>query len=151
VRVLFSNPCNDKKNNMDIFNSFATDEVAETEGRWFPIGKGKDSKVAKVLVARTGNANYVKALRQRMKDSQVDTEDASEENEKLVTDLVTETMAETILLGWKGLEYKGESLEYTKANAKLLLEVKGFRQRISGIADKLESFRIRDEEDQGND
>jgi len=131
---------------MDIFSTFATDEVAEAEGRWFPL-----SKTAKVLVARTGNANYIKALRQRMKDNQIDAEDNSEENEKLVTSLIVETMAETILLGWKGLEYKGKAMEYTKANAVTLLEVKDFRKRISDIADKADSFRLKEEEEAGND
>ena len=131
---------------MDIFATYATDEVAELEGRWFPL-----SKKAKVLVARTGNANYIKALRQRMKDNQIDAEDNSEENEKLVTSLIVETMAETILLGWKGLEYKGKAMEYTKANAVTLLEVKDFRKRISDIADKADSFRLKEEEEAGND
>lgn len=131
---------------MDIFNSFATDEVAENEGRWFPL-----SKTAKVLVARTGNSAYIKALRQRMKDNQIDAEDSSDENEKLVTDLVIETMAETVLLGWSGLEYKGKAMDYSKANAVTLLQVKAFRKRIGDIADKHESFRIREEEEAGND
>ncbi len=131
---------------MDIFSTFATDEVAESEGRWFPL-----SKKAKVLVARTGNPNYIKSLRQRMKDNQIDPEDNSDENEKLVTSLVVETMAETILLGWKGLEYKGKALEYSKENAVTLLEVKDFRKRIGNIADSAESFRLKDEEEAGND
>jgi len=130
---------------MDIFESFATDEVAELEGRWFPL-----TKTAKVLVARTGNANYLKALRQRMKDAQIDSEDESAENEALVTSLIVETMAESILLGWKGLQYKGQELAYSKGNAKMLLEVKGFRKRINDISDKLESFRVRDEAEQKN-
>ena len=131
---------------MDIFATFATDEVAESEGRWFPL-----SKKAKVLVARTGNPNYIKALRQRMKDNQIDPEDNSDENEKLVTSLDVDTMAETILLGWKGLEYKGKALEYSKENAVTLLEVKDFRKRIGNIADSAESFRLKDEEEAGND
>lgn len=130
---------------MDIFESFSSDEVAELEGRWFPL-----SRTAKVLVARTGNANYLKALRQRMKDSQVDPEDASDANEQLVTGLIVDTMAETILLGWKGLQFKGKDLEYSLDNAKLLLEVKAFRKRINDISDKFESFRLREEVKQGN-
>lgn len=130
---------------MDVFASYATDEVAEVEGRWFPL-----DKKTKVLVARTGNPNYLKAIRQRMKDAQIDTEDQSDENEKLVSDLVVETMAETILLGWKGLSMKGEDLPYSKANAIKVLSVKGFRTRISSIADKLDSFKVKEEQDQGN-
>lgn len=130
---------------MDLFEQYATDEVAEVEGRWFPL-----DKTTKVLVARTGNANYLKALRQRMKDAQVDVEDNSDENEKLVSDLIVETMAETILLGWKNVSLKKEVLEYSKTNAMRVLSLKGFRARISGIADKLESFRVKDEAAQGN-
>lgn len=131
---------------MDVFNSYATDEVAEVEGRWFPL-----DKKTKVLVARTGNSNYLKAIRQRMKDAQIDTEDQSDDNEKLVSELVVETMAETILLGWKGLMFKGEDMPYSKANAVKMLSVKGFRTRISSISDKLDSFRIKEEKEQGND
>lgn len=130
---------------MDIFDTYATDEVAELEGRWFPL-----DKKTKVLVARTGNANYLKAMRQRMKDAQIDVEDQSDENEALVTELVIETMAETILLGWKGLSLKKEELAYSKTNAMKVLAVKGFRERIAGIAGKLESFRVKEEEAQGN-
>ena len=130
---------------MDIFDTYATNEVDEVEGRWFPL-----DKKTKVLVARIPNPNYLKALRQHMKDAQVDTEDNSEENEKLVSDLIVETMAETILLGWKDLKFKGEDLPFSRANAKKMLEFKGFRDRVSGIANKLESFRVKDEAEQGN-
>jgi hypothetical protein len=130
---------------MDIFEQYATDETAELEGRWFPL-----DKKTKVLVARTGNANYLKAMRQRMKDAQIDVDDQSDENEKLVTDLIIETMAETILLGWKGMSMKGEELAYSKTNAMKALSVRGFRERIAGIAGKLESFRVKEEEAQGN-
>lgn len=130
---------------MDIFDTYATDETAEIEGRWFPL-----DKKTKVLVARTGNPNYLRILRHRMKDAQIDVDDQSEDNEKLVTDLVIETMAETILLGWKGLTLKKEELAYSKANAMKVLSIRGFRDRISGIAGKLESFRVKEEEAQGN-
>lgn len=131
---------------MDIFNTYATDEVAEVEGRWFPL-----DKKTKVLVARTGNPHYLKALRARMKDNQVDHEDSSDENEKFVMGLIIETMAETILLGWKGMESKGVPLPYTKANVITALQVKGFRKRINDIADKLESFRVKETVEAGND
>lgn len=130
---------------MDLFEQYATDEVAEVEGRWFPL-----DKTTKVLVARTNNASYRKVLRRLMDDAQVDLSDTSDENEKLVDGLVLETMAETILLGWKNVSLKKEVLEYSKTNAMRVLALKGFRARISGIADKLESFRVKDEAAQGN-
>jgi hypothetical protein len=131
---------------MDIYNSYATDTVSESEGRWVKL-----DKETSVLVARTGNPNYLKSLRQRMKDAQIDVEDQSEANEKLVADLINDTLAETILLGWKGkFQYKGADLPYTVANARMLLEIKDFRKRITDVADKAESFRVKDEAEQKN-
>lgn len=130
---------------MDIFAAFATDEKLEVEGKWFPMGAK-----AKVLVARTGNPRYLKALRQLMKDAQVDHDDTSDENEALVTDLVVTAMAQTILVGWQGLQYQGKDLPYSVENAKLLLSVKAFRKRVAEIADRHESFLLRSEAAQGN-
>lgn len=131
---------------MDIFAAYATDAVAESEGRWVQL-----DKETSVLVARTGNPNYLKALRQRMRDAQIDTSDESEANEKLVADLINETLAETILLGWKGkFEFKKKPLEYSQANAKMVLDLKDFRKRITDISDKGESFRVKEEAEQGN-
>lgn len=130
---------------MDVFALFATDEAAEVEGRWFPL-----SKTARVKVARTGNERYVNALRQRMKENQIDPSDESKETNDLVLKLIVETMAETILLDFEGMKYKGADLPYTYDNAVLLLSVKDFRKRISDIADKAESFRLKAEEEQGN-
>ena len=130
---------------MDIFQTFATDEIAESAGRAFPL-----DKTTSVTVARTGNPNYVKALRRRMEESQVDVTDNSDANEALVGGMIIDAMAEGILLGWSGVQYKGKDLPYTKDNARMLLGLKDFRERISGIAGKLESFRVKEEVVQGN-
>lgn len=130
---------------MDIFSAFATDEIAESAGRSFPL-----DKTTSVTVARTGNPNYVKALRRRMEESQVDVTDNSDANELLVGGMIIDAMAEGILLGWRGVQYKGKDLPYTKDNARMLLGIKDFRERISSIAGKQESFRIKEEVEQGN-
>lgn len=130
---------------MDIFNTYVTDEAAEVEGRWFPL-----DKKTKVLVASTGSTKYKKALSKRIKADHVDLKDSSEENEKFVSSLIVEVMADTILLDWKGMTFKGEELPYTKANAIKALTVKGFRDRINSIATELESFLVKEEEEQGN-
>lgn len=130
---------------MDIFSAFATDEIAESAGRSFPL-----DKTTSVTVARTGNPNYVKALRRRMEESQVDVTDTSDANELLVGGMIIDAMAEGILLGWSGVQYKGKDLPYSKDNARMLLGIKDFRERISSIAGKQESFRIKEEVEQGN-
>lgn len=130
---------------MDIFQTFATDEIAESAGRVFPL-----DKTTSVTVARTGNPNYVKALRRRMEESQVDITDTSDANEALVGGMIIDAMAEGILLGWSGVQYKGQDLPYSKDNARMLLQIKDFRERISGIAGKHESFRVKEAVEQGN-
>lgn len=130
---------------MDIFQTFATDEIAESAGRAFPL-----DKTTSVTVARTGNPTYVKALRRRMEESQVDITDNSDANELLVGGMIIDAMADGILLGWSGVQYKGQDLPYSKANARMLLGIKDFRERISGIAGKQESFRLKEEVAQGN-
>lgn len=131
---------------MDIFEVFATDEVAEVEGRWFPL-----SKTSSIKLARTYNPAYRKAMRQRMKDAQIDSEDSSQETEDLVNRLIAETLAETVLLDWKGLSYKGQPITYSSKNATMMLTThKEFRKRVTDIADKAESFRAKEEEAQGN-
>lgn len=130
---------------MDIFSAFATDEIAESAGRAFPL-----DKTSTVTVARTGNPNYVKVLRRLMDENQVDITDTSDANEAFVGDLIIQAMAEAILVGWSGLTYKGQDLPYSKANAKMVLAHKDFRERISGIAGKHESFRVKEEVEQGN-
>lgn len=130
---------------MDVFNTYATDEQAEIEGRWHKIG-GK----SRVLVARTGNANYVKEFRKLLERHEADLGTGSDEADKLSEEILVEVMAKTILLGWEGLEFQGQPVEYSVEMAKTLLRVKDFRKRVSAIADSLENFRIRTEEAQGN-
>jgi len=130
---------------LDIFSTYVTDETAEVEGRWFPL-----DKKSKVLVASTGSSKYKRMLSKRLKSDHVDLKDSSDENEKCVTSIIIEVMAETLLLDWKGIMFKGVELPYSKTNAIKALSVKGFRDRINSIAAELESFLVKEEEDQGN-
>jgi hypothetical protein len=130
---------------MDVFSTYASDEVAEVEGRWFPVGKD-----AKVLVARTGNPRYNQAFRKKLQEHEYDLNTGTPEADKLAEEILVQVMAETILLGWEGLKFQGTDVPYTKAQATTLLGVKDFRKRITVIADSLENFRIKAEEAQGN-
>lgn len=130
---------------MDIHAQFATDETAELEGRVFPMGK-----TAKVKVARTGNPRYVALLRKRLEESGIDVNSASKEDEAAAELIFADVQAETILLGWEGLTFKGEPLPFSLANAKKLLAIKEFRKKISSLADNYESFRVKAEEGLGN-
>jgi hypothetical protein len=130
---------------MDVYTTYATDETAEVEGRWFPL-----SKTAKVLVARSGNSRYNAAFRKKLNDHEMDLGTGTPEADKLAEEILVEVMADTILLGWEGLKFQGQDVAYSKEQARTMLRVKDFRKRVTVIADSLENFRIKAEEAQGN-
>lgn len=129
---------------MDVYTAFATDETLETEGKWFPL-----SKTASVKVARSGNAKYVEMLRARLKDAQLDLM-ATKEADELAESILVDVMAETVLLGWKGLTFQGDDLPVNAASARKLLAVKDFRRKVSGFSENFEAFRVKEEAEQGN-
>ena len=131
---------------MDIFASFATDEKLEVEGRWFDL-----SKTAKVRVARSGNPQYVKMLRKKLDENRIDLDSQGDEANEIAEKLMVDVMADTILLGWEGLEFQGKPIEYSRLNSRLLLKVKDFRKKISGFSESFEAFKVKAQEDLGND
>lgn len=130
---------------MDIFATFATDEKAENEGKWFPLGKN-----ARVLVARDGNPAYVAALRKSLEKNQIDLEGGGPDADYLAETLMVDVMAGNTLLGWEGLSFKGKVVEYSIEMARTLLRVKDFRKKIAGLASNFEAFRVKSEAEQGN-
>ena len=127
---------------LDIFSQYATNEVAENEGVWVPHGE------AKFLVARSGNRKYVKLLSAEVEKNQklLDTKD--EAADKLSDAIMVNVMAQTILLGWENVGFKGEPLEYSLENAKTLLRVKDFRREVGKWADDISNFKAELEEAQ---
>lgn len=130
---------------MDIFASFATDEALENEGKWFNL-----SKTAKVRVARSGNAKYIKQLRKKLEENRIDLDSQGDDANELAEKVMVEVIADTILLGWEGLEYRGKPLEYSRLNARLVLQLKDFRKKIVGFSESFEAFKLKQEEELGN-
>ena len=128
---------------MDIFDRYATDESAEVNGVEVPLGD------ATLLIARVGNTKYSKkltALVERHKVALAIEGDAADAlNEKLMVDAV----ADTILLGWKGLSYKGKELPYSLDNAKMILAHKDFRADVMKLANDMEAYKVKKEEEAG--
>lgn len=133
-----------KKNKMDIFSSYATDETLENEGKWFPL-----SKTAKVKVARAGNEKYTDLLRAKLKEASLDGMPEKEAN-AVAEDILIDVMAQTILLNWEGLTYQGAAAPVNATQAKVFLKVKDFRKKIAGFSENFESFRVKAEAEQGN-
>lgn len=130
----------------DIFSAYATDENLENNGTKFPLGKGSS-----LLVARAGNRAYSKAITKAVESRRVEL-DAGDDTAAAVSDqIMIDVMAETILLGFTNLSFKGEPIEYTLANAKKLLAVKDFRKMVAGLADNMDAYKFKAEKAAGND
>ena len=129
---------------LDIFAQFATDETLEENGTWFPIGGG-----ARVLVARSGNRKYAKMLTKEVERNKKALDLNDEAADKLSEEIMIGVIAETILLGWEGVSYKGKELDYNVANAKLVLAHKEFRKTVAQFADDVSAFKFKETEDQG--
>ena len=124
---------------------FATDLTLEEEGVWVDIGEG-----AKLKVARVGNPNYQKRIRQLRAPyrSQIRQKSLPED----VSDkLVIQAFSECILLDWEGLEDdKGKPIKYSQENAlELLTNLKDFRALVGEIAMEHETFRRAEVEAEG--
>lgn len=130
---------------MDIFATYATDEKAELEGQWFPLGKD-----CRVLVARAGNPAYTAALRKALEKNQIDLESGGPDADFLAESLMVDVMSATILLGWEGLSFKGKDVAHSVDMARTMLRVKDFRKKVTGFSDNFEAFRVKAETAQGN-
>ena len=132
---------------MDVFNDFATDEEKEVNGVWHELGPK-----AEVLVARAGNRNYARRLSAEFDKNQRVLDLKNEAADKLSEQILISVMAETVLLGWRGEEFKfkGVALPYSLENAKKVLAVKDFRALISRLANETEKYRAAQEADLGN-
>ena len=129
---------------LDIFAQFATDETLEENGTWFPVGGG-----ARVLVARSGNRKYAKMLTKLVEQNKKALDLNDDAADKLSEEIMVGVLAETILLGWEDLSFKGKALEYNAENAKKVLAIKDFRKLVAQFADDVSAFKFKETEEQG--
>ncbi len=130
----------------DIFTEFATDENLEKNGAVVKLGK--DSSL---LIARAGNRAYAKAITKAVEASRADLDGDDEAAADLSDKIMIDVMAETILLGWDNVSFKGADLgAYTQEKAKTLLEVKDFRKLVAQHADNMENYKVKAEVAAGN-
>ena len=131
----------------DIFEHFATDEQLECTGVWHELDKASG---ARVRVARSGNRAYAKALTQAVELNRTALDAGGELAEARSDAILVEVMAQTVLLDFEGLSYRGQTMPYSQANARVLLGVKDFRKRISQWAEDASRYRAQLELEQGN-
>jgi hypothetical protein len=115
---------------------FGTDEQAEIYGVWKAIGED-----AKIKVAREGNQRYLNAIRDKLAAAQYVSPLDMPEDEW--NKLHNEAIAETILLGWEGLEdEEGNVPEYSVELAvEWLTKYKEFKKIVLAISSNVEHYR----------
>lgn len=123
---------------MDL-STFETDRQLEVDGVWVDIG---DEDGTQLLIARIGNPNYNRLIRARLKPHKnLLQRDAMpiEMQEKILN----EVLAETVLLGWKNLMYKGKKINYSSARAlEMINNISDFRELVMELANSMETFRV---------
>lgn len=132
---------------MDIFSQYAVDPKLEQEGKDFDWGEGLT-----LILARSHNPIYTKMINTRfeahkhtleLKDTPEQLKAAEDRSHKIMA----EVLAHTVLIGWKGeMIYKGQPLEYSVANAEMLLLHKDFQREVARKADDFRNFRFQTEE-----
>lgn len=129
----------------DLFAAFAVDEKAEEGGTETLLPNAGDTLFR---IARTGNTAYGKLFRKLYKRNERALKSGGPEAEKLAIQMDIDLIATTILLSWKGtINFQGEQLAYSEANARRLLELKSFRKAIKDVADSEEAFKLIKDED----
>ena len=132
---------------VDLFNEFAINETLSQDGVWVHY-----SGDVSFLIARAGNRNYRKVAQHLyQKHSRLLESKTDAANEKL-TEIVVESMARGILLGWKGdLQFQGKPLPYSMENARTLLKLERLRDLIDGYSKDEQQFAaVQEEEDEEN-
>jgi predicted glycosyl hydrolase (DUF1957 family) len=127
---------------LDIFNTYATDEIAETQGAWQKIGGGE------FLIARANNRRFARALSTAVERNQAALQGRSDEADQLSDELMIEVLTDTILLDWKNVTYKGEAFPYTRENARLALQHRDFRREVVRLAEGIDAYRAKVEGEQ---
>ena len=126
----------------DVFDRYATDENLEVEGVEVPLGDG-----AFIKVARADNERFNKMLVEVLEANAEKLDTLPEaESKKLDRQLYNEVLAETVLLGWKGMHYQGKPMKYSKANAIKLLEHRDFKKEVLQQAARRQHFKQKWEE-----
>jgi hypothetical protein len=122
---------------MDLFTQFQTDEQAEVEGVWVPL-----STTARLKIARIGNARHPACLKRISTPHVRPGMRMSDIDDEMFDKLTREAMAESILVGWENILWKGEVLPYSKENALRVLQVKDFFTLVLTAANSIEHFRV---------
>lgn len=130
---------------LDVFEKFAVNVDTELNGVW------KDFYGAKVLIARSGNKKFNEALSAAYEQNQEELSKGGDAANALAEKLMLGVLADTLVLGWENMGFKKKILPYSRENVIMLLgqkELHDFRFELLSLADDVENFRLKQEEEQ---
>lgn len=110
---------------LDIFEAYATDEEAEENGVWVPLGED-----TKLKIARDGNDECERLVERLMMENADKLAAGGDVAKQAQREIEIDVTAATILKDWENLTYKGEVIEYNETNARMVLQHKDFRRRV---------------------
>jgi hypothetical protein len=114
-------------------NSFKTSATAEQEGVWVEFDG------ARFLIARLNNSKHAAGFAQLLRPFR-----GAKIPEDKQRELMIESMADHILLGWEGVTNDGKPFPYTRENAVIALKIPDFADQITVFARDMELFRAQE-------
>ena len=129
---------------MGLYTTFKTDENLETSGVDLDYGLNSKGQPMLIKVARAGGSNkaFQKAMaaKTRPLQRQIQTNTASEE---VLTKVIVEVYAETVILGWSGIEDQDNNpMEFSRANViKLFTDLPDLFADVRAQAQEISIFR----------
>ena len=122
---------------MDLYEKYKTNEEQEVDGAWVSL-----SATASIKVARMGNIRYRECMRKKSapyRQSGI----ANAIPPEVLEQVVREAVAETILVGWKGITTDGVDVPYSRETSlKFCTDLKDFYNVVLTAADNMETFRV---------
>ena len=109
---------------MNLFKQFATDPQAEKEGVRFEIGVNSQGETIAFQIARAGgqNVRYAKSIEAKTKPYRMQIQ-AGTIDPEIAARLMREVFAESVVIGWEGVEDEnGRLLTYSPEAAATLFE-----------------------------
>lgn len=122
------------------FKKFRTDTSLEDAGVWIEIGEG-----FAVKIGRLGNKRHSQCYREKTSPPgirrAIEAGNLSVEESQRIQ---IETLAESIIYDWRGLQEDGKEIPFSIEKAKELLTVKDFRGLIHELAAEQSHFRAKE-------
>lgn len=131
---------------MDLRKTFGTDPTIETEG--IEVHLGGD---AYLTLARAGGGNlrYENAMKKHFSPHKRALS-SNTLDEKTAIDILQAVYAESVVIGWRGIEVDGEELPYSAANVRrVMTEFPEIWRIVQEEAGKFSNFRAAEAKEMG--